>query len=379
MDFGDLISITTLGNTDNFGCEFDYRFDTHDYFYLDSQHEAAMRLFQCNLGDKANLTFPTDYALLNKAVYFEDRNDLHAKLAINQTKSRVGCRTWLRTAERDVFDNDLRRVSVIDESGRIDSVNMKENILPHAIRPCVQLEIDACLAVLKYQAKQNKHNNCFALGMGQMNLGTYPTSYVGEEINCELEKKWEDGILKSTGKTYTGRYNNKRQCLSQYDEYEIDGEKYVRVDKGFKGNDGYWVKVEPIVWEIENWNDLPTALNPKGTNQADTIKLRTKSAIIAGIPFYPNTEDKYNHLWQNSTLRGYLNGYNVNYIQHNGSQIYGAPRGGNFVQQSFINEAMDSVIEHIRAVRFYGKKKFIPTIEANPNVLKNKQNLQQEI
>ncbi len=373
MDFKDLFVVTDLGNTDKYGSDFDYTFDTHDYFYVDSQHEALMRLFYGQDGDKANLTFPTDYAILNKAIHFADKADLHAKLAANHTDKRSSCATWLRTGGQDNFDDKHYCVNIINEHGHIGSVDMREEVAPQSVRPCVQLDVDACMTVLKHLTKQKQQAPYFQINQCKMSLGLYPKTYVGDDLNAKFEARKEDEDLTLTGKSYTGRYNKKRQKLTVYDEYEIDGEKYIRVDKGFKGNDGYWVKIEPIDWTIDNWDDLPKAINPQGTGEAETVQLRAEAAIIAGIPFYPNNEDEHNHLWQNSSLRGYLNGYNVNYIQYNGAQVYSAPRGGNFTQQNFLKEAMIDVKELIRDVRFYGKKKFVPTVEANPNALKNNQ------
>ena len=252
---------------------------------------------------------------------------------------------------------------------------MHEDNVFLAVRPCVQLEIDAVLAIQIYLSKHKIVNPYFALKNERLDLGAYPCSYVGDEMNYELENLKDESGLKSTGKFYTGRYNKKRQKLCQYEEFEFKGENFIRVEKGFKGNDGYWLKVEPIQWIIENWQDLPTAINPQGTGMADVIKLRTAYGIMAGIPFYPNTEDKYNHLWQNSTIRGYLNGYNVNNIKNNGSQIYSASRGGDFTQQNFLTEAMTPVTELIRDIQFQKNKKLALMIDVDKNNLKQAHNI----
>ena len=71
--------------------------------------------------------------------------------------------------------------------------------------------------------------------------------------------------------------------------------------------------------------------------------LKTENAILSGICFYPNKNDENCNLWQNSSIRGYLNGYNVNNITGNGNLDYTAPNGGNFTQNNFINEAFSYV------------------------------------
>ena len=106
-----------------------------------------------------------------------------------------------------------------------------------------------------------------------------------------------------------------------------------------------WVRVEPIVWKIQNWSELPKEINPNGNGVAEYIELVTEQAIIAGMNFYPTEDDENAELWQNSTIRGYLNGINVNNIKSNGNLEFGAPHGGDFSSGGFLQEAFDCELE----------------------------------
>ena len=207
-----------------------------------------------------------------------------------------------------------------------------------------------------------------------MELGQYPKSYVGEELNDELERAFItkakhlilNNTLTKTGKSYfTSRLDNKNNNII-HEEYEYKGEKYVRVNVHLCDSeavcadgsiitdydttkDNYlWVKVEPIVWTITNWATLPKQINPNGTGTATSIELRTEQVIISGISFYP-TDDKNGHLWQNSTIRGYLNGINVNNIKSNGNLKFVASHGGDFSSGGFLKDAFDLGIQKVNS------------------------------
>ena len=115
-----------------------------------------------------------------------------------------------------------------------------------------------------------------------------------------------------------------------------NGQKYVRDDHRWEPS---WKKVEPIKWIIKNWEDMPKQINPKGSGKASAIEINSEEAI-ACLPFYPNENDLNGNTWQNSTIRGYLNGINVNDIKENGNVNYTAPNGGDFTKQNFITEAL---------------------------------------
>lgn len=87
---------------------------------------------------------------------------------------------------------------------------------------------------------------------------------------------------------------------------------------------------------------MPKNINPAGNGKAKYFDLRAEEAITGNIPFYPYSDDFYNTLWQNSMIRGFLNGIDVRDITENGNPKFTASRGGDFSGQcNFINEAFN--------------------------------------
>lgn len=169
----------------------------------------------------------------------------------------------------------------------------------------------------------------------------------------------QEGIL------CTGRWYSSNDLENGYDkdyagkhnpEFEYQGNRYVRVvsyqnDEDCRYSDGTlsgkkgtirWVKVEPITFIIRNWDEMPKSINPKGNKKAKYFDLIAEEAITASVSFYPYEEDCNSTMWQNSSIRGFLNGIDVRNIQSNGNTEYGASRGGNFTGEcNFLNEAFN--------------------------------------
>ncbi len=188
-------------------------------------------------------------------------------------------------------------------------------------------------------------------------FGEYPKTKA--DNSEELEELFGRGIVKPTGKKFTGRFDSDKGKFLENSEYVYRGQKYVRVkvhsyqDKNFyesgevlKEGSYDWFKLEPIKWKIRNWNEMPTSINPSGNGKASCIKVRSEETIMAGIPFYPYYKDKNCSFWQNSSIRGYLNGINVNNIKSNGNTRYTASNGGDFTGRGFLDEAFSSIREN---------------------------------
>ncbi|MBQ4535870.1 MAG: hypothetical protein IJA22_03470, partial [Clostridia bacterium] len=202
-----------------------------------------------------------------------------------------------------------------------------------------------------------------------LNIGEFPKTFVGKNKNHELREAWEEGRMVPTNKKYFGhtrdgndlnlrqRMNRSGKMYKENEEYIYKGEKYVRVsalvyDSDSKLSTGdvpedilsYWCKVEPIQWRILNWDYLPKSINPDGKGGARRLELRTEYGIIAGMPFYP-FNDANNMYWQNSTIRAYLNGINVNNLDTSSPHYAGypsAPNGGDFTgERSFLYQAFN--------------------------------------
>ena len=196
-------------------------------------------------------------------------------------------------------------------------------------------------------------------------LGEFPKTYVGKEYSDFLEKLYQKSQLFKTGKSYFGHllgadYNasNIQKSIISNEEFVFSNEKFVRTCVETYGeigntysngedlaqtNEYRWCKVEPIDWFVVNPEDIN---KETFTNKADKIiELQTIDTILAGLPFYPILEDENSYLWQNSTIRGYFNGINVNNII---LKIESARNGGNFLNATscFIREALDVDVDY---------------------------------
>lgn len=106
-------------------------------------------------------------------------------------------------------------------------------------------------------------------GVKEVYYGEYPQSIVSEGYSLELESNYQNGSLKTTGKSYTTdpvAYASFFETFQarKHIEYEYCGSKYIRLIGDSNGSneilsDGrtiqvgipYWVKVEPISWLID--------------------------------------------------------------------------------------------------------------------------------
>ena len=106
-----------------------------------------------------------------------------------------------------------------------------------------------------------------------------------------------------------------------------------------------WVKCEPVVWNITNWNALPSNLNPSSTlsvgdvGVATTISCLSKYALVSIGHYYPNITDSNRTAWQNSAIRAYLNGYDIaeELASGNGSTTYEATIKPTFKNLGFVD------------------------------------------
>ena len=108
-----------------------------------------------------------------------------------------------------------------------------------------------------------------ASGIKEILYGEYPQTIVDENYSRELERAYNDGSLRTTGKNYTtdsvGYEDYDTSFRARvHTEYEYNGSKYIRFvgDSNCEGevlSDGrtiesgntYWVRVEPIIWLVD--------------------------------------------------------------------------------------------------------------------------------
>ena len=350
FDLKSFIIPTTLQNADANGKNGDSSFDTTDLIYIDDY--SAVK----NVAQKERVCYPTDYAVMNGAVMSGDNNG---------SEKRRSCWTWLRSAYSD------GTVLCVHSFAFLYGCYVDDTCV--SLRPALQLNLSSVISarsasgdVFKISAVKDKEGKvvCHTIEFGE-----YPKTYVGDKLNEHLESEISRGSLVATGKKYTGHFDN-NGIPAYNEEYMYEGKKFVRVlsvrkDSDSKFLDGtmvpkdgtpLWVKVEPIIWKIRNWDEMPREINPKGTGKAKFIDVRTEEAI-ATLPFHTERLEENCNMWQNSTIRGYLNGINVNNITTNGNPAYSAPNGGDFREQNFLTEAFERTIENIKTNKSNKAKK----------------------
>lgn len=347
IDLKTFISPTLLTNTTPKGkVDTSTDFDTLDLIYLDNEEKYHYET-----------TFPvTDWALVNGSAYSQKVKTLTGKQATAST--------WLRSSVDDVAVKIASPLSpaILSKCCALRVVSRQTSV-----RPAMRLN---CLPVANLLRKYPEHfkinsvkdqSNCTLYHT--LTFGEYPKSYVGQELNNELENAYiknstsalipadATDIRIPTGKQYVGRINEFGRTV-QYNEYEYKGQKYVRAEVYYdnefiKEAEGInlprgsfaWIKVEPLTWVIRNWSELPKSINPNSTGTSNHIDVVTEYAI-ATLPFNTSTQSANSSLWQNSTIRGYLNGINVNNIIMNGNHHYTASTGGDFSHENFLSDAL---------------------------------------
>ena len=329
-------------------------FYTEDLIYLDSYDEQ----FKDKYTDLDRCVSATDYAQMNYTSVF------------NNYKTHTGKPTtslWLRS------NNSESKVDYIYVDGKynkglvsLNSVGVCPSMhykFPNNIKEQGKNE------TRELDIKEVKDTNGNVI-YHTLQIGEYPKTKVDESLSEVLEALYNGGKIKNgigaTGRWYScnGAKNSDKDYSGRHSpEFEYNGEKYARViSNPWKwGNSQYsdgtnygetgtvrWVKVEPISFIIKNWNEMPESINPRGNGKAEYFDLRAEEVINGNIPFYPNEDDLNRTIWQNSMLRGFLNGIDVRNITKNGNLEFSANRGGDFSNQcNFINEAFNGEREPI--------------------------------
>ncbi len=118
-----------------------------------------------------------------------------------------------------------------------------------------------------------------------------------ERINYDLPKNQ----VTPTGKKYISGIGKNGKIIESL-EYDYNDNKYVYVrkkgfiydiDEGLKiPVNGFWYKVNPITWKIENWNQMPETINPHGDGSATSIILRAEQGLICDVNFDKQLTDE---------------------------------------------------------------------------------------
>jgi len=308
--------------------------ETHDKVFIDSVRDADV----LTIGNR--LVFPTAYAILNGAHVEENYTTRQGGL--------VGTAP-LRSTYSD-FDN-ISSIFQVSATGTV-TVGLNPNADWTTIAPRISVHAE------DFENLRSDYPHLFKVqkqprGSYTVTFGEFPQSAVSNVENNLLERIFESGKIKKTGKKYIGKYSQSAGLIT-YPEYEFEGRRYVRIKSEYDDRsiviDGkiqkiekdknYWVAVEPIKWRVLNWDNLPKYINPLGSEEDLYLEMKADSGLLSGVPYHPSDESG-NCLWQNSTVRGILNGINVNNIKKNGSKSMGIYGGGDFSKgNSFLTDAM---------------------------------------
>ena len=320
---------------ENYGVmnEFDDRFKTIDYVYVESSDEVE----DAGANKAFYRTSPSDYCIANGALQ---------SIMIDEPTEKAAGQWWLRTP------HSAHMVEKFNGYGYIMAADVAEK----DIMLCPNIRLDAKIVdkqrqllgdMFKIETVKDAKGK---VAYHTIVFGEFPQSYVGKYLNAQLEICYRTGQLHPTGKKYTARMDDAGK-IHFAQEYEFKGKKYVRI-KNYQPaksefKDGTpvkhgkftWFEVEPIKWKIVNWGDMQKSINPNGNDNAKAINVRSEQGLVV-LPFYSNEVDRNSRYWQNSTPRGYLNGINVNNIAHNDKNGYSAQAGGDFSGgQNFLQEA----------------------------------------
>lgn len=351
---------TTIGNTDNSLKNGNEKFNTTDLIYIDSYDEKD----NIKEKNKEREISATDYTIMNNAAIRYQDNNPTAYIYLRSASYKDGKNVV------DAIKNDGTKTSVsidgdlisICPSFRYNLPTNISNIKKRRVLPFLKGKQQESFEKLEVDIKEVKDEKGKEL-YHTLQIGEYPQTKVDEKLAGTLELLYNEGKIKegisATGRWYSCNGNGKKYkeyAGKHSPEFEYEGNRYVRVISYPSCKDDYysdgtiteksgivrWVKVEPISFVIKNWKEMPKSINPKGSGKAKYFDLTAEEAIISNIPFYPYENDENSQMWQNSSVRGFLNGIDVRNIKENGLVEYGAERGGNYTGEcNFLNEAFN--------------------------------------
>lgn len=297
-----------------------------------------------NIIIKSKKSITTDKVFILTEEEFNDRNKL------NRDFQETDFARTFRFASACLFRNS--NDDMIAAKNNIFSFYISNTSKDTSILPALCLEIPS----------EEEWNNNFAKNLivsykknmqvvetPMISLGEYPQSAVDIDDSSLLNDLYNNGNLKdeliSTGLWYTTNSTKSEMFNEQHNPvFMYKGQKYVRsiVQNPRILSYKRWFKVEPIKFVIDNWEDLPQYINPKGTGKANVIELQSTNVLLGAIPFASNTVRKTftkPALWQNSLVRAFLNSDKVSNMD--GSLNYEAKKNWDFTNSGFLFEAFN--------------------------------------
>ena len=261
----DAIGIVQVANVNPKTNVLDNAFTTFDYVYIQSQGDA--------LASHPLTVQATDYAKACGA---------HTIFTTSKPTNKNSQKIL-----RDPLMPET--LAIADENNNIISVE------PYTEDFCVQPVI--CLSTNKMQSLNLNLHTIEENGKHYIYFGAFPQSRVKDSKYAKyLDKMQKKGKLVGLNKTFQ---THKVYAFEDYNKPNAkDTNQYIQVRVKHNGgkyfNDGeqmpydftnIWVKVEPIKWEITNWDNLPTFINPKGNGTENFVQLATEKGLISGIQY----------------------------------------------------------------------------------------------
>lgn len=168
----------------------------------------------------------------------------------------------------------------------------------------------------------------------------YSSEIENQILNKLFEEKGSSDTLKATGRWYTinsHNGNNSAFASGRCPEYQYNNERYVRVES-MKGGMPSWFKVEPIVCEIVNAQNLPQSLIANGNGSDNNVRLLSNS-ITANIPLSLDRKKD----GQSSLVNAYLNDGEYECVK-NDNIIKINFHGDGFISQALLQEKAKSEV-----------------------------------
>ena len=167
---------------------------------------------------------------------------------------------------------------------------------------------------LPYSSIQQVSSNAVrgASGIKEILYGEYPQTIVDEDYSYELERAYNNGSLKTTGKNYTTDLVSWRDLYARsfnfkartHTEYEYNGGKYIRFvgdsrcggdvlsdGRTIKSGNAYWVRVEPITWLVDERANIALS----------------KKIIFSGVQF--NNRRDYKGDFDRTDIKQFMDNY----------------------------------------------------------------------
>ena len=261
-------------NTDNRGNSAGTKLDTTDLVSLLSMDELKETFETDAERRKSN----TDFALLNFAWQWQN-SDYKAE------NGKLTGAFWSRSANSESYVRSVHS----DGSRFFFYVNSRHI----GVVPALSLNLQSLISARRASAKKIFETKRTDSGKEKhfLKIGEYPKTKASEELQRTLENLFNGGALQAgltcTGRLFTtnGQKEYQRDFLSkQNPEFEYNGKKYVRTIAWQEGNHKFadgsavpetgtpvWVEVEPVTFEILNWDRLPKSVNPKGKRRSSFV------------------------------------------------------------------------------------------------------------